>query len=155
MAGYEGFSKSNNAIEAESSGLFPASKIAKKLGHGITPQGIREVLDPAEYHHTSSRYNPTDYYDLEEAKEHFEEIKKISKIKSESRILKNAQVEWLEWGGTRAHPVPIKKSADGCTIDYKGGAFCLINFADGKMMRKKLTTNGFFINGRLPESELQ
>ena len=60
MVGYQNdFSKSNNAVEAENSGLFPASLISKKIRVPATL--IKDNLEIAEVHHTSSWYNETAY----------------------------------------------------------------------------------------------
>ena len=81
MTGYFGYSKSNNAIEAEANGRFPKSKITnkklKELGLYNTiaplyknPAKIIKAkiesgeLKATEYHHTSKEYNITYYYDL-------------------------------------------------------------------------------------------
>lgn len=61
MAGYAGYSKSNNAIAAEAEGRFPASVLARKLG--VKTGAIKALMSPGEWHHTSKRYNVTDYYD--------------------------------------------------------------------------------------------
>lgn len=60
--GYSGYSKSNNAIEAESEGRYPASVAAKKLG--VKTGAIKLYIDTDEWHHTSSMYNRTPYYDI-------------------------------------------------------------------------------------------
>jgi hypothetical protein len=152
MAGYaDDFSKSNNAIIAENAGLFPASKIAKKLGNGCTAKGVKETLTPAEWHHTSSFYNTTDYFDLEEATERIDEIKAASTIEKKSVTLTGAIVTWLEWGGSRNHPTASEQTAENCTVEYKGGAFCTVTLPSGKVMKKKLDTNGFRINGTYPD----
>ena len=61
MAGYSGYSKSNNAIAAEAQGRFPASVLARKLG--VKTGAIRELAVDSEWHHTSKKYNVTVYYD--------------------------------------------------------------------------------------------
>jgi len=61
MAGYYGYSKSNNAVDAEKSKRFPASVLARKLR--VTTAAIKSLLDPCEWHHTSGWFNETDYYD--------------------------------------------------------------------------------------------
>jgi hypothetical protein len=61
MAGYSGYSKSNNAIDAESRGLMTASQCGKALG--IPSKCIKKNLEPVEWHHTSKFFNETDYYD--------------------------------------------------------------------------------------------
>ena len=164
MAGYDGFSKSNNAIEAEHHGLMTASAVAKLIGHGATAAGVAAVLKPAEWHHTSKHYNATDYYDYaisredvaEEGRNVDAEIIAASKQeKGGAATLTGAIVAWLEWSGTRNHPVASEKTAADCTVEYKGGAFCTVTFPTGKIMRKKLTTNGFTINGTYPETAVK
>ena len=78
MAGYYGYSKSNNAIDAEERGLVVASKITKAWlqAHGIT-ETVKTVkymiskgfLSATEWNHTSKFYNETDYYDGEDLRE--------------------------------------------------------------------------------------
>jgi len=67
MAGYNGHSKSNNALDAEGRGCYPASKLAKTLG--CKTGAIRALMTSGEWHHTASYYNETDYYDGDEARE--------------------------------------------------------------------------------------
>ena len=40
MAGYDGFSQSNNAVDAENAGLLTASGIVRRIGHGATAAGV-------------------------------------------------------------------------------------------------------------------
>jgi len=75
MAGYSGYSKSNNALAAEEDGRWPmtvARKIvAKKTGLKVAEaQQLLEKLHTGEYHHTSKRYNATRYYDTVHAIEY-------------------------------------------------------------------------------------
>jgi len=68
IAGYDNFSKSNNALEAEENGLYPLTKAVKVVARkaGCTQKEARKVLvelGPREWHHTSKFYNPVDYYD--------------------------------------------------------------------------------------------
>jgi len=46
MAGYCGYSKSNNAMDAEQNGCYPASMAAKKLG--VLTVAIKAILAPSE-----------------------------------------------------------------------------------------------------------
>lgn len=71
MAGYAGYSKSNNAIAAENGGRYPMTRAKKIVSEalGITQAEARRRLEeqgPSEYHHTSKKYNVTNYYDTEE-----------------------------------------------------------------------------------------
>lgn len=67
MAGYSGYSKSNNAVEAEAGGRHPMTA-AKRLVVGETGLSQAEAgnilreLYRGEYHHTSKKYNATNYY---------------------------------------------------------------------------------------------
>lgn len=68
MAGYAGYSKSNNAVAAEREGKMVATKFAAwvkrwKRYRGCTARDVAAALSPCEWHHTSKRYNCTDYYD--------------------------------------------------------------------------------------------
>jgi hypothetical protein len=73
MAGYSGYSKSNNALKAEREGKFPktiAQKVLREVllnvfSVKITTKEAKEILEksvPCEWHHTSKNYNATDYY---------------------------------------------------------------------------------------------
>jgi len=48
MAGYNGFSMSNNAVRAYNNGLVPASKVS-----GVPSALVKEYGRPVEYHHSS------------------------------------------------------------------------------------------------------
>jgi hypothetical protein len=61
MAGYDNYSKSNNAVAAERDGKMTASKLAKQLR--CSTSAIKALLKPCEWHHASSWFNCTDYYD--------------------------------------------------------------------------------------------
>jgi predicted nucleic acid-binding protein len=68
MAGYNGYSKSNNAVGAESEGRYPMTRakqvVAEKAGVSqVTAERILWVLHRGEFHHTSKKYNSTNYYD--------------------------------------------------------------------------------------------
>lgn len=73
MAGYHGYSKSNNAVDAEVAGRYPLTKasqvLAKKLGWPIAKAKafLKDVVATDEYHHTSSWYNITNYYDVSDS----------------------------------------------------------------------------------------
>lgn len=69
MAGYNGYSKSNNAIDAESNERYPLTKATKILAKKLnwTQQKARDFLKKNgtnEWHHTSKFFNIVDYYDV-------------------------------------------------------------------------------------------
>jgi hypothetical protein len=84
MAGYSGLSKSNNAICAENSGLFPASILAKKLG--VKPGAVKALLAPSEWHHTSKFFNETEYYSYESAVEIIDRLRAWTEPEKEGAV---------------------------------------------------------------------
>ena len=83
MAGYHGYSKSNNAVQAERNNKFPKSKWTKELILKVLSEEVEEndekfqflankpaaflkdfLLVSYEWHHTSSYYNCTEYYEV-------------------------------------------------------------------------------------------
>ena len=67
MSGYDGYSMSNNARNAYAQGELPASKMAAEARRrgftGCTTADIRTAWTRSSYHHTSKKYNSTDFYD--------------------------------------------------------------------------------------------
>lgn len=134
MAGYHGYSMSNNAIAAYWSGEKPISKWTKKeiidaLAEAVSNGEIELKADiikiekmpvktlkeaclyRSSWHHTSSRYNRTDFYSLDVEK--IEELTnaKIDEIiadqnkeKKEEPKEETWKCSFLEWSGTRKHP---------------------------------------------------
>lgn len=139
MSGYCGFSKSNNAIEAEADGRYPASVIAKMLG--VSTEAVKAIVPSYEWHHTSKFFNSTPYYDLSDAKERLAELKafKIEKIKQD---FEHATVIYLEWYGSRRHPRAKEIVLKDVSVTQDGNWFW---FADehGITRRKNRSTRGF------------
>ena len=142
MAGYDGYSKSNNALIAESDGKYAASVLARKIK--VSVQAIQTFLEPVEWHHTSSHFNHTNYYDEADIDEALLiQMQKYWPEKKTEVVHKNCIVKWLEWGGSRKHPTCTEREEDECTVTDKGGAFVNVKMAGGQTMRKKKTCNGF------------
>jgi len=147
MAGYDEYSKSNNAVAAEDAGLLTASQVAKRIGHGATATGVKAVLTASEWHHTSKMYNCTDYFDFDgeawDATESNRDLAAeiIAASKASSGIRYRANVEWLEWGGSRKHPVATKYSAENIEVEERGDWF-IFHFADGSKKRKGMFSAG-------------
>ena len=145
MAGYHGYSKSNNAVEAEKNGRYPASKIAKITG--VPTSLIKQHVPPCEWHHTSRWYNQTDYFDPEKVRTFFhsetgEKILAQHKAeKTETTIYHDCKVKWLEWSGSKARPKCTKMEIFGATVSVKGQTATI---SHGKTsFQKRLSTNGF------------
>ncbi len=158
MTGYKGYSMSNNAVRAYGEGLVTASKI----GYGIPAALIDQYVHAEEWHHTSSRYNRTNFYNPEkvlatfgiaETEDYpFSEYRrdtavaaltahKASKNKAPA-ALTGQTVTWLEWGGTRNHPKATEIKAENCTVTVKGNT-ATVTLPNGRNFQKRLTTNGF------------
>ncbi len=139
MSGYNEFSKSNNAVAAENGGRFPASKLARIIG--VDTGAIKSLLKPCEWHHTSKLYNPTYYYSQDDAGEIIAELKAWRAPAKVEVEYHSASGVYLEWGGTRAHPVANEIKFGPCRVTKKGKWFTL-HTASGPI-RKGEATRGF------------
>lgn len=79
MAGYFNYSKSNNAVWAESQGRYPATKCAKIFGFK-SGRAVRDCLRSSEWHHTSKKYNITDFFDFQSEVENACDLTDLSKF---------------------------------------------------------------------------
>ncbi len=165
MAGYHGFSMSNNAVDAYKNGERPLSKwtkteilaaIQKAIGNGeltlkCSPETLKKVpaktlremgLRHSSWHHTSNHYNRTDFYSLDMSwlesltDEELEAIMATSKADRQCEPLEERwKCTFLEWEGTRKHPKATEITEEGVV---RGDWFIR---KDGS--RKKTTANGF------------
>lgn len=176
MAGYCGYSMSNNAVDAYNRGLMPWSQWKKQDILAAVDGAIRDsesgegetltlhcslsllrkapvaalknlLLCSGEWHHTSSYFNETDFYELDLIQ--LEELtdeqiqKEIDRVREEAqkkKAEKNAPGErwvctYLEWSGTRNHPKATEYTEEGIV---KGDWFYL---STGK--KKNIYANGF------------
>ena len=165
MSGYKGYSMSNNAVEAYKNGEKPYSRWTKANIIEAIEKAIREddlilkcsmeklnktpaeilklfCLSYSSWHHTSKRYNKTDFYILD-----INRVACLTDEKIDNEIAKNKNVKktkpkeekwkcaFLEWGGTKRHP----KSREIIEIGtVKGNWFYR---SDGS--KKSTTSNGF------------
>jgi hypothetical protein len=72
VSGYDGYSKSNNALSAAAEGKLPLSRAIVEVAKlaDCTQRTARAALvhvGPCEWHHTSKRYNRTNYYKVASA----------------------------------------------------------------------------------------
>lgn len=128
MSGYYGFSMSNNARAAYADGLKPFSKwtktelIEKALEFGadksatkLTVAELRtELLRYAEWHHTSSHFNATDFYKIDENSADKLTAERVNQIiksrapkkrKGKTAIQRiKATVNYVYWTGSQKHP---------------------------------------------------
>ena len=130
MSGYYRYSMSNNAISAYDDGLKPFSKWSKtdilcaikKISPETAELAIKlhldelrkEFLKEMEWHHTSSYYNVTEFYGIDDSRvedfndERLEQIIKFREPKqpksTEPPRYITAFVQYHVWSGTRKHP---------------------------------------------------
>jgi hypothetical protein len=163
MAGYNGFSMSNNAVAAYEDGEKPLSKWTKTdIFDAINEQEVelkcsieklkklpakvlKEIcLIYSSWHHTSNHYNKTDFYSLDIDRienltdDKIEEL--LSDYKADKKVeSKPSEEKWkcafLEWSGSRKHPKATEVIEEGTV---KGNWFYR---KDGS--KKKTTANGF------------
>lgn len=162
MAGYNGFSMSNNAVDAYTNGERPLSKWSKsdlleeydnvcdesdlkkydlsKLRLDVLK---RELLVYSSWHHTSSRFNNTDFYKIDvEACERLnndkvKELEKERMIKEESKeTIEKWEVKYLTWSGSRKHPKAIEHIE---VVEYNTSK----RYVNTKNGKKMITANGF------------
>lgn len=161
MAGYKGYSMSNNAVNAYENGEKPFSKWTKadivreirnsELEFNFSMEKIKKVpvkvlrdrcLIKTSWHHTSSYYNTTDFYSVDldfltevDDKKIDEWIEIYNQYKNEETKEERWECEFLEWSGTRKHPKATEITEIGVV---KGDWFYR---QDGT--KKKTTANGF------------
>lgn len=96
MAGYKGYSMSNNAVEAYAKGEKPMSKWTKaailyelkkvnpeivELAKKLTVSELKSrLINTTSWHHTSSKFNQTDFYSFDEVEAEGFTAERINKI---------------------------------------------------------------------------
>lgn len=165
MAGYNGYSMSNNAVAAYADGEKPLSKwtkadvlsaIKKAVEEGeveidFSLENLKKVpvkelktlcLYCSSWHHTSSHFNKTDFYRLS-----LDEIESLTDARilgilneiSEKKKPEPTEEVWecsfLEWSGSRNHPKATRYTEIGTV---RGDWFYR-----GNGLKKKTTANGF------------
>lgn len=169
MAGYNGWSMSNNAVEAYENGEKPLSKwtkadifnaiagqeielkCSKDKIRKLSAKALKEVcLHKTSWHHTSNHYNRTDFYSLNiDAIENLTD-RKIDELLTDYKANKKienkpSEEKWkcafLEWSGSRKHPKATEVTEEGIV---KGNWFYR---KDGS--KKKITANGFRLLKRI------
>ena len=164
MAGYNGFSMSNNAVDAYENGEKPLSRWTKadileaisdyaeenalKINMDLLKKVSAKVmklkfLRNSSWHHTSLMYNRTEFYRLDKSEVDELTDKKINLLIQESKQkeekveepIETWECDYLVWSGSRKHPRATEKRAIG---KIKGNWFYL---PDGS--KKSIYANGF------------
>lgn len=184
MAGYDGYSMSNNAREAYEDGYMPKSKWTKATMIEAIKTYIEEnLLDDEwnfsinklsgmsrellfntffiykEWHHTSSKYNRTDFYGVNEFDVVNMTDEKIDRLISEDKERRASRrekkqekpeepqgmylCEFKHWTGTKKHPKCEIVQAVG---EIKGKMFYSSEYGN-----KRLSADGFKILSKADE----
>lgn len=167
-SGYTGYSMSQRATEAYENDEKPLSKwtkseiidrikdLDKEKAQAFSKVKLsvlkNTVLRYSSWHHTSSKCNKTDFYEV--SAEIVEEMtideiialskKKEEKVEPPTNKYKGS-IKYLEWSGTRKHPRAIEHKLEDVYIEEKG-CFYLVTNDDGKLLvKKKIGSNGTFV----------
>lgn len=112
MAGYDGWSMSNNARDAYDDGRVPLTGITREWldanGIGLPVEHARWLarthVGPSEWHHSSKMYNKTNFYDADQIREHIQEhgdhADQFRARDALSTPPVPAVASWTEWTGT-------------------------------------------------------
>ena len=140
MAGYFRYSKSNNAVNAETMGSYPLTTAAKVIAkeYGVTQTHARQWLEnngSREWHHVSKYYNETYYYNTDLKDEEVADLHAFTPARKSKAVpvVKTGTLLYNVWTGTRKHPICREYRYHG-EYTIKGDWFIF----DG--MRKKCTT---------------
>lgn len=173
-SGYSGYRMSNRAVSAYENGERPLSKWTKAdILNDIKKRGFDNTLVndlkklskktlmsvalyKSSWHHTSSYCNETDFYAIndsrlykitnKELKELYEQDAREKAAKKEPAADESyiADVEYIEWTGSKAHPKANKILLTGCKVTEKG-CFYIIEH-EGETIRKKIDSNGTYVH---------
>lgn len=149
MAGYRGFSMSNNAVDAYNSGEKPFSKWTKseilkeieslnvKTFELLKKMKVKTLKDnflyKSSWHHSSKFYNEVDFYSVDTDKIESISEKELNELlnisaKKEKKKEVIGEITVQVWGGTRKHPKVIgydtqKGIVKGDFLYFDGGRY--------------------------------
>ena len=153
MAGYDwSRGKSNNAVDAEYCGKFPKSNITasllKKYDIPLKLKDVKKLIElnifiSSEWHHTSSKFNETYFYDMEllktmcEDEEEFKNIQDALKKDNDEDIL-YAKIEIVNFEKIKRNWKPNFTIVNAKVEGYYTKTMCRIIDENGNIFRKKV-----------------
>ena len=167
--GYDGYSMSNNARSAYEDGRKPISQFdsddVSDFNDSLEEMGISTKVksvaafkrlmqsygSSGEWHHTSSYYNTTDFYDPSSVLEKLsdgsitdEAIKEANNYKAPKQNTKihHGDFHYLEWEGTRKHPKAVSHTLTDVDIEERGSFYYVYDENGKEIVRKKIGSNG-------------
>ena len=168
MAGYHNFSMSNNAVAAYENGEMPLSKWSKKAILAAVldaaPDALpllsrcplavlrAHVLRRSSWHHTSSHYNKTDFFSLDDLLLEdltpetvvgwIREQKDVAPAADAAPSCRHGSIAYIEWAGSRTRPRAIHRRLDNVFIEQKGAFFLVFDASGALILRKKVGSTG-------------
>jgi hypothetical protein len=155
---------SNRAVEAYSNGEKPLSKWTKaeiisavseidsdkaELLKSVKALTLKEkVLYCSSWHHTSSRYNKTNFYRIDEDFINGSTEEDIAEMALENRNEKKksktykGDIFYIEWSGTRNYPKAEEKCLSNVNIEERGAFYYVTDDAGTELLKKKIGSNG-------------
>lgn len=157
MAGYNGYSMSNNAVDAYGNGQMPLSKWTKtEILNAIADNDydvnkfkkiklalLKEYfLKYSSWHHTSCRYNCTDFYrvDFDNVERYLRgclELVEEEKEEKDKNVKEMIEIKYPVWGGSKKWP---RITGYETMTGARKGDWCV-----GRFSRKKISGNGVTI----------
>lgn len=168
-SGYSGYSMSNRAVEAYYNGEKPMSRWTKAAIIDAIKEIDEEkaeyfrkvslfylkaaVLRVSSWHHTSSMCNRTNFYTVDEwlvNNASIEDIKKLAakgkEPKLDPTVKYRGTIQYIEWTGTRKHPIANNCEYKDVMIEEKGCFYIVTDPDTGEeLLRKKVGSNGTYV----------
>jgi hypothetical protein len=174
-SGYNGYSMSNRAVEAYSNGEKPLSKWTKaeiisavseidsdkaELLKSVKALTLKEkVLYCSSWHHTSSRYNKTNFYRIDEdfinglTEEDIAEMALENRNEKKKSKTYKGDIFYIEWSGTRNYPKAEEKCLSNVNIEERGAFYYVTDDAGTELLKKKIGSNGTRVVNHIEEEE--
>jgi hypothetical protein len=155
---------SNRAVEAYSNGEKPLSKWTKaeiisavseidsdkaELLKSVKALTLKEkVLYCSSWHHTSSRYNKTNFYRIDEdfinglTEEDIAEMALENRNEKKKSKTYKGDIFYIEWSGTRNYPKAEEKCLSNVNIEERGAFYYVTDDAGTELLKKKIGSNG-------------
>lgn len=166
-SGYDGYSMSRRAVEAYQNGEMPISKWNKtailEAVEEIDPSKAKmlknvplavlkdKVLVNTSWHHTSAKFNKTDFYSIDEdiidelTEAEIEKWQTKTEAKKAEPVVRKGDFKYIEWAGTKNRPKPIEHSLEDVNIETRGSFYVVTDNAGNEIVRKKIGSSGTFV----------
>ena len=173
-SGYDRYSMSNRAVDAYNDGRKPLSQFnsddlyvfnveLQQEGYEVQVKSLaafKRLLKAygsiGEWHHTSSYFNKTNFYDPFNILYKLSGDSLISAINDANEPLKKEKIEiyegnfeYLTWSGTKKHPKATKQFLTDVWIKEKGSFYYVYDKNGELLIKKKIGSNGTCVHKTL------